>query len=64
MLVLERDDVLIIVANYGCDPAISGTDHTREFVLVMIWHKGIVPQNIGVRETFADVGATISKGFG
>ena len=60
---MKSDDVLIITADHGCDPTVPGTDHTREQVPVLMYGKRIVPQNIGVRKTFADVAKTILKYF-
>lgn len=58
------DGLLIITADHGCDPGFKGTDHTREYIPILIWHKGITPGDAGTRETFADVGATVLKALG
>ena len=58
---LKEDDVLIINADHGCDPAFKGTDHTREYIPILIFGKNIEPGCIGVRDTFADIGATVGK---
>ncbi len=59
------EDLLIITADHGCDPAFKGTDHTREYVPLLIWKKGLTGQHpIGTRETFADTAATICDFFG
>ncbi len=64
---LTDDELLIITADHGCDPTIPGTDHTREYVPIMAYHHGLKhknqPVNLGVRNTFADVGATIAANF-
>lgn len=58
-------DVLVITADHGCDPAFTGTDHTREYVPVLIWGPGIKEDiNLGVRPTYADVGATVADLLG
>ncbi|PCH69762.1 MAG: phosphopentomutase [Bacteroidetes bacterium] len=58
---LKDDDVLILTADHGNDPTFKGTDHTREQVPILIYGKHIKPGvSIGNRETFADIGATIS----
>lgn len=57
-----HDDLIVITADHGNDPTWEGTDHTRERVPVLIHGAG--PGNGGIRETFADVGATIAKSFG
>lgn len=56
---LREGDLLLITADHGNDPTWEGTDHTRERVPVIIAGAGAV--NGGIRETFADVGATIAK---
>ena len=59
---LKRNDVLIITADHGCDPRGAGTDHTREYVPMLIYGEGVKPGiDLGTRETFADIAATISK---
>ena len=59
------DDLLIITADHGCDPTYTGTDHTREYVPLLIWKKNLTGQHpIGTRDTFADTAATISEYFG
>ena len=57
---LGNDDLLIITADHGCDPTVPGTDHTREMVPVLMYGKALKNGNLGVRKTFADVGATVS----
>ena len=62
---LEQDDMLIITADHGCDPAYSATtDHTREYVPVLAFGKGVVPANLGTRGSFADIAATVADIFG
>ena len=61
--VLRRDDLLIITADHGNDPTWRGTDHTREYVPLLVYGKNYKCVNLGTRNTFADVGATISKFF-
>lgn len=58
---LKDDDLLILTADHGCDPTYKGTDHTRENVPVFGILKNKKIGNIGIRETFADMGATISQ---
>jgi phosphopentomutase len=59
---LKDDDLLIITADHGNDPVHHGTDHTREFVPLMVYHKGIQKgKELNVGETFADIGATIAE---
>ena len=65
--VLERlhdDDLLIITADHGNDPVHRGTDHTREFVPLIVYFRSIDEgKRLEVRKTFADVGATIADNF-
>ncbi|MBR4731819.1 MAG: phosphopentomutase [Lachnospiraceae bacterium] len=57
---LREDDVLMLTADHGCDPAyLATTDHTREYVPFLAYGPGIRPENYGTRETFADVAATV-----
>lgn len=61
---LGEDDLLIITADHGNDPIHHGTDHTREYVPLLVYYIGMKGgQPLGVRETFADVGATIADNF-
>lgn len=53
------DDVLIITADHGCDPCHSGTDHTREYIPVLIYGEKIKPANLGTRAGFCDIAATV-----
>ena len=56
---MNPDDVLIITADHGCDPCYSGTDHTREYIPVMIYGNEIRSVNLGTRNGFGDIGATV-----
>ncbi|MGM8366692.1 phosphopentomutase [Virgibacillus sp. W0181] len=61
---LKKDDLLIITADHGNDPTHHGTDHTREYVPLMVYHKGItVGKELPIRRSFADVGTTIADNF-
>ena len=60
---LDEDDLLLITADHGCDPTLPGTDHTREAVPLLAKGPGLAPTDLGVRETFADVGATVIDHF-
>ncbi len=58
---LKDDDLLIITADHGTDPTTPSTDHSREYVPVLVYGNSIEGnQNLGTRETFADVAQTIS----
>lgn len=57
---LKKDDLLIITADHGCDPGFKGTDHTREYVPMLVWGKRIKTGiNLDTRDSFADIGATV-----
>lgn len=60
----ERD-LLVITADHGNDPVHAGTDHTREYVPLLVYGKGLTsPDSLGVRGTYADLAATIADNFG
>ncbi|MDD4050921.1 MAG: phosphopentomutase [candidate division Zixibacteria bacterium] len=62
---LHQDDLLIITADHGCDPTTPSTDHSREYVPLLVYHAGMNGDvNIGTRATFADTGKTIAEIFG
>lgn len=61
---MQREDVLIITADHGCDPCHSGTDHTREYIPVMICGQQIKPGDLGTRTCFGDIGATVLELLG
>ncbi|MFG6148625.1 phosphopentomutase [Halobacillus sp. B23F22_1] len=61
---LKDDDLLIITADHGNDPIHHGTDHTRELVPLIVYHNRIKEgKELEQRQTFADIGATISDNF-
>ncbi|WP_010530874.1 phosphopentomutase [Lentibacillus jeotgali] len=61
---LNDDDLLIITADHGNDPIHHGTDHTREYVPLLVYHTSMDQGNVlALRETFADIGATIANNF-
>ena len=62
---LNPEDVLILCADHGNDPVHSGWDHTREYVPAVIYGTGIKEGvNLGVRDSFADIGATVCEMLG
>ena len=62
---MGEDDLLILTADHGCDPCHTGTDHTREHVPVLVWgKKAKAGVNLGVRDTYADLSATVLDFFG
>jgi len=61
---LKEDDLLVITADHGNDPTHHGTDHTREYVPLLIYHTELNRgQELPIRKTFADIGATIADNF-
>jgi phosphopentomutase len=65
---MSADDLLIISSDHGNDPTAPGTDHTREFVPLVVYSPGLVPQsvqtaNLGIREGFFDVAASLASWF-
>ncbi|MBM7701651.1 phosphopentomutase [Metabacillus iocasae] len=61
---LKEDDLLIITADHGNDPIHHGTDHTREYVPLLVYSPSMkVGKELPIRETFADIGATIAENF-
>ncbi len=62
---LREEDLLIITADHGCDPATPSTDHSREYTpMIAYGDKCKKAINLGTRESFADIGATVLEWFG
>ena len=55
---LRDDDILIITADHGCDPNAHGTDHTREYIPLLVYGAKVKPVNLGIRSGFSDIGQT------
>ena len=55
----DENDLLIITADHGCDPTFKGSDHTREYVPLIIYNKNIEPKNLGIRDSFCYVSERI-----
>lgn len=65
MAAMGEDDILMICADHGNDPVHSGFDHTREYIPLLVYGSRVKKgADIGVRETFADIGATIADYLG
>nr|WP_105616015.1 phosphopentomutase [Vallitalea okinawensis] len=61
---MTENDILFINADHGCDPTTPSTDHSREYVPLLIYGKSIKEGiNLGTRKTFADIGQTIAEIF-
>ena len=59
---LGEEDLVMITADHGCDPAYTATtDHTREYVPLLILGKAVRPGSLGTRECFADIAATVTE---
>ena len=62
---LGEEDLVMITADHGCDPAYTATtDHTREYVPLLILGKAVKPVNLGTRKSFADIAATVTELLG
>ncbi|MCC8141724.1 MAG: phosphopentomutase [Lachnospiraceae bacterium] len=62
---LRPDDILMITADHGCDPATPSTDHSREYTPLIAYGDPVpAGENLGTRRTFADIGATVLAYFG
>ena len=59
---LNEDDLVMITADHGCDPAYTATtDHTREYVPLLVLGKAVKPVNLGTRKSFAGIAATVTE---
>jgi phosphopentomutase len=62
---LRADDLFLLTGDHGCDPSDTSTDHTREYVPLLASGPGVRPgTDLGIRSTFADLGATLAENFG
>lgn len=62
---LGQEDVVLITADHGCDPCYRATtDHTREYVPLLVLGAQVKPGSLGTRETFADIAATVTELLG
>ncbi len=57
------DDILIITADHGCDPITPSTDHSREYIPLLVLGKQVKSVNLGIRPTYADIGKTVADIF-
>lgn len=58
---INEDDLLIITADHGCDPTVEGTDHTREYVPVIYYSRGIEPKDLGLTLGFDSIANRINE---
>ncbi len=59
---LSEDDIIVINADHGCDPTYKGSDHTREYIPLLMYGKHLKKGiNLGIRDTFADIGKTVEE---
>ncbi|MGN1194855.1 MAG: phosphopentomutase, partial [Acutalibacteraceae bacterium] len=61
---IRETDVVMITADHGCDPLTQSTDHSREYIPLLIYGKDIKPGNLGTRSTYADIGKTVAELLG
>ena len=62
---LGDEDLVMITADHGCDPSyMATTDHTREYVPLLVLGKAVKPGNLGTRACFADIAATVTEMLG
>ena len=61
---LGENDLLLITADHGCDPKTPSTDHSREYVPMLLYGKNVKPVNLSTRKTFSDISATVLEYFG
>lgn len=64
MAALKPGDLVFLTADHGCDPTWPGSDHTREYVPVLGFGPSLPPIDIGLRDTFADIGQTVASHLG
>lgn len=61
---LSDDDIMIITADHGCDPTTKSTDHSREYIPILVYGNNVkAGVNIGTRKSFADIAATAAEFF-
>ena len=58
---MRSEDLLIITADHGCDPGDEHTDHTREYVPLLLYGQPVKPVNLGTRSSFSDIAATVAE---
>jgi phosphopentomutase len=61
---LRAEDAAIFTADHGCDPTTPGTDHTREYVPLLVFGPKVRAVNLGLRGSLSDIGQTVAANFG
>ncbi len=61
---MRENDLLIVTADHGNDPTYKGSDHTREYVPLLVYNRNLKGINLEIRGSFGDIGATICDNFG
>jgi phosphopentomutase len=62
---LRPDDLAILTADHGCDPTTKSTDHSREYVPLLVFGKNVkAGVDLGTRQTLSDIGQTVAENFG
>ncbi len=61
---MREGDALIITADHGCDPSTPSTDHSREYVPLLIYSSSLAPRNLGTKDGFFRIAATLAEAFG
>lgn len=61
---MREGDILMVTADHGCDPSTASTDHSREYIPLVIYGDQITPVNLGTRNGFCDIAATVCDIFG
>jgi len=60
---MDESDLLVITSDHGNDPTLKSTDHSREFVPLLIYGRDLYPKDLGERESFSDVAQTVCHFF-
>ncbi|WEF30868.1 phosphopentomutase [Pseudoduganella chitinolytica] len=61
---LKDGDMVVITADHGCDPTSPGSDHTREHIPMIFFGPAVAPRQLGISETFSDIGQTLAHHLG
>jgi len=61
--IMNEDDIVVLCADHGCDPTWPGSDHTREHIPVLAYGARVTPGSLGKRDSFADIGQSLSHFF-